>query len=213
MKKTALILIFSMAIFMLVGCGDKSTDKSAGASPEDHSDIESSEEVATETEGTAASESEESVTEDENNTASNETDNEATNTGGTEEQDLLSEYSSQQIEYARVWLQLGPNQELDELYAQHIPAGTPLNPDDETSATYPEDVIQLAGVRLVDGSVTYSGNGDGTINVYNVPLRWDGVYPAGEEFYTDLIENTKLVTIDPGDDNKVIELINIQTIN
>ncbi|WP_289889940.1 hypothetical protein [Virgibacillus pantothenticus] len=44
---------------------------------------------------------------------------------------------------------------------RHIPAGTPLNPDDETSVNYPEDVIQLVGSRLVDGS-TYSSNVDGT---------------------------------------------------
>ena len=30
-----------------------------------------------------------------------------------EEQSSLNEYSSEQIEYARVWLQLGPNQEID----------------------------------------------------------------------------------------------------
>ena len=125
----------------------------------------------------------------------------------------LDDYSSEQIEYARVWLQLGPNQALDELNVWHIPAGTPLNPDDETSASYPEDVIQLAGSRLVDGSVTYSGNGDGTINVYNVPLRWDGKYPDGEDFYTDIIKNTKLVSIDPGDDTKIIELIKLQIVH
>src|SRR5690606_31259373 len=77
-----------------------------------------------------------------------------------EEKDPLDEYSHEQIEYARVWLQLGPNPDIDELNVLHIPAGTPLNPDDETSANYPEDVIQLAGSRLIDGSVTYSGNGD-----------------------------------------------------
>lgn len=82
-------------------------------------------------------------------------------------------YSSEKIEYARVWLQLGPNQEIDELYVRHISAGEPINPNDDTSASYPEDVTQLAGSRLVDGSVTYHGNGDGTIHVYNVPLRWD----------------------------------------
>lgn len=43
-----------------------------------------------------------------------------------------------------------------------------------------EDVIQLAGSRLIDGSVTYSGNRGGTINVYNVPLRLDGIYPVDE---------------------------------
>lgn len=128
-------------------------------------------------------------------------------------EDNLSNYSSSQIEYARVWLQLGPNQEIDQLYVQHIPAGTPLNPNDETSLSYPEDIIQLYGSRLVDGSVTYSGNGDGTINVYNVPLRWDGVYPAGEEFYQNIIENTRLIYIDPNDDDKVIKFIKILNVN
>lgn len=124
-------------------------------------------------------------------------------------EDALSEYSSEQIEYARVWLQLGPNQEIDDLYVQQIPEGTPLNPDDDTSAAYPEPVIQLAGSRLVDGSVTYSSNGDGTINVYNVPLRWDGEYPTGEEFYNDIIENTEVVEIEPGEDEEVIRLIEL----
>jgi hypothetical protein len=126
-----------------------------------------------------------------------------------EGKEILSPYSSEQIEYARIWLQLGPNQEIDELNVLHIPAGTPINPDDETSAHYPENVIQLAGSRLIDGSVTYSGNGDGTINVYNVPLRWDGSYPAGEDFYTEIIENTKLVPVQEGDNKKIIELIKL----
>ena len=128
----------------------------------------------------------------------------------TNEQSLLKEYTNEQIEYARVWLQLGPNQEIDELNITRIAAGTPLNPDDETSAVYPKDVIQLAGSRLVDGYVTYSGNGDGTINVYNVPLRWDGKYPAGEQFYQDILKNTKLVSIETGEDEEVIKLIKLQ---
>jgi hypothetical protein len=127
-----------------------------------------------------------------------------------EEQSSLKEYTTEQIEYARVWLQLGPNQEIEELNITHIAAGTPLNEDDETSAVYPEDVIQLAGSRLVDGSVTYSGNGDGTINVYNVPLRWDGEYPAGEQFYKEILENTKLVSIETGNDEAVLKLIKLQ---
>lgn len=43
--------------------------------------------------------------------------------------------------------------------------------------------------------------------VYNVPLRWDGSYPAGENFYKDIIENTKLVNVEKGDNEKVIALI------
>ncbi|WP_442858825.1 hypothetical protein [Bacillus sp. SB49] len=126
--------------------------------------------------------------------------------------DALSKYSDEQIEYARVWLQLGPNQDIDELNVRIIPAGEKLNPDDETSAVYPEDVIQLAGSRLVDGSVTYSGNGDGTINVYNVPLRWDGKYPAGKDFYNEIIESTKLVPVETAEDEEVIRLIQLQKI-
>ncbi len=129
------------------------------------------------------------------------------------DEEALSNYTSNQIEYARVWLQLAPNQEIDELNVRHIPAGEKLNPDDETSASYPEDVIQLAGSRLVDGSVTYSGNGDGTINVYNVPLRWDGKYPAGKKFYNEIIQSTKLVPIDTGDDQEVIRLIKLLKIH
>ncbi|MED4345409.1 hypothetical protein [Heyndrickxia coagulans] len=127
--------------------------------------------------------------------------------------DDLSNYSSQEIEYARVWLQLGPNQNIDELNVYRIPAGTPLNSKDETSAKYPKDVTQLAGSRLVDGSVTYSSNGNGTINVYNVPLRWDGKYPAGEKLYNDIIKNTKLVRVDTGDRKKIIQLIKIMNIH
>jgi hypothetical protein len=130
-----------------------------------------------------------------------------------EGKEILSPYSNEQIEYARIWLQLGPNQEIDELNVLHIPAGTPINPDDETSAHYPENVIQLAGSRLVDGSVTYSGNGDGTINVYNVPLRWDGSYPAGEDFYTEIIENTELVSVQEGENEKIIELIKLLNVH
>nr|WP_204419163.1 hypothetical protein [Bacillus tianshenii] len=127
----------------------------------------------------------------------------------------MSGYTAKQIEYARVWLQLGPNQELDELNAHLIPAGTPINPNDDTSSLYPEDVIQLAGSRLVDGSVTYSGNGDGTINVYNVPLRWETNVPDDlpenymQKLTEEIIETTELVYVDPGDNEKIIELIKL----
>ncbi|WP_253948263.1 hypothetical protein [Priestia megaterium] len=142
-----------------------------------------------------------------NNNNSLETNNLSVN--NKENKGNLGQYTSEQIEYARVWSQLGPNQALDELNVQYIKAGTPLNSNDETSALYPEDVIQLSGSRLVDGVVTYSGNGNGTINVYNVPLHWDGSYPAGEKSYTDIIENTKLVSIDTGEDEKIIKLIKL----
>lgn len=202
MKKITRAFYFSAAIALLAGCGNDPEPEAT-----DSEQTPAAETPAGETEdGAAADQSgeEEDSAADESETS----DSDDTDSGPGEA--ALDAYSSEQIEYARVWLQLGPNQEIDGLYVKQIPSGTPLNPNDETSGVYPEDVIQLAGSRLVDGSVTYSGNGDGTINVYNVPLRWDGEYPAGEEFYEELINDTELVEIDTGDDEEVIRLIKLQ---
>ena len=217
MKKLIRILYFNASLLLvvgiLIGCSGDKNEASATSSSEKNS-VESTEEDTTET-STPTSELEETDTNDitsgesVNNDSNSSSSSENSGSNGSDKKETLSQYSSEEIEYARIWLQLGANQDIDGLYVQHIPAGTPLNSDDETSANYPEDVIQLAGGRLVDGSVTYSGNGDGTINVYNVPSRWDGKYPAGEKFYIEIIENTKTVSIDTGDDEKVIELIKL----
>lgn len=209
MKKNKLMSIVSLVAILLVGtsaCALSTDDAPLEENNSSKSDaVESTEESTT-----SNDDSDES---DESN-GDEELDSTSSKQNGSEQQTQkdskpLSQYSNEQIEYARVWLQLGPNQDIDELNVRHIQAGEPINPHDDTSADYPEDVIQLAGSRLVDGSVTYSGNGDGTITVYNVPLRWDGNYPAGEDFYIDMIKNTKLVSIDPNEDEKVIALIKL----
>jgi hypothetical protein len=112
-------------------------------------------------------------------------------------------------------MQLGPNQDVDGLYVEHIPAGTKLDPDSDIDVTYPEDVIQITGSRLVDGIVTYSGNGDGTIYVYKIPRRWyGGMAPPKDvdkekvrEDMETILANKELVYVDPGDDAEVIRLI------
>ncbi|WP_078382012.1 hypothetical protein [Sutcliffiella halmapala] len=190
-----LVLLFLLLVACTGGTNeasktDTTENKSTSQSEKKFDDTEESSQVDKEEEVTDSTpETEEVVTE-------------------SKEENPLSKYSSKEIEYARIWLQLGSNQEIADLYVRHISTGTPLNSEDDTSANYLEDVIQLSGTRLVDGSVTYSGNGDGTINLYNVPLRWDGKYPAGEKFYNDIIENTNLVNVDIGNDAKIIELIN-----
>src|SRR5699024_12744885 len=67
--------------------------------------------------------------------------------------------------------------------------------------------------RSVDGAITYSSNGDGTINIYEVPLHWESpaqVEKGYMQTYTEkIIHNTKLAYIDPGDDDQVINLIEI----
>ncbi|REB07293.1 hypothetical protein DVB69_10625 [Sporosarcina sp. BI001-red] len=141
--------------------------------------------------------------------SSNETSSKETNDTNNKVNTPLSDYSSKEIEFARIWLQFGANQDVDRIYAQHIPSGKPLNSNDESTVNYPEDVVQLSGTRLVDGVVTYSSNGDGTINIYNVPKRWDGHNPAGEEFYKKIIEDTERRSVDLGEDEKVEQLIRI----
>lgn len=55
---------------------------------------------------------------------------------------MLLGYSDDQIEYACVWLIL-IGAKPSELNAKTITAGTPLNPYDKRSATYPTDAIML----------------------------------------------------------------------
>ena len=211
MKKPTRTFYFYSALFllsgMLVGCTSEKGEESTADSTESSLVLEPTEDAPTGELGETENDDATDITSDgsDNNSA------ESSDPHVDDKQDIetLAEYSNEQVEYARIWLQLGANQVIDELNVRHIPAGTPLNPNDETSVNYPEGVIQLAGSRLVDGSVTYSSNGDGSINVYNVPLRWDGIYPAGEKFYTGIIKNTKLVNVNPGHDEKVIELINL----
>lgn len=217
-----------MLVLLLVGCSDSAREEADAGTNEDALASEPVKETDDPKEnnqveensknGEPSAESEETIRNDSIETPSEETSNEeSTIATGNEEENSLSTYSSEEIEYARVWLQLGPNQEIDELNVLHIPAGEPLNPDDNTDVKYPEDVIQLSGSRLVDGSVTYSGNGDGTINIYNVPLRWYGGFSPPDDLdkndviaeMENIIENTELVYIEPDMDEEVIDLIEL----
>lgn len=203
-------------MILLAGCTDNkngeaqqpSNQASAVQTDEKHTETEDSTKIRN-YESEPITESEESATKAANKTSSAEE--------KSKEDNVLAAYSSEKIEYVRVWLQLGPNQEIDELNVRHISAGEPINPNDDTSASYPEDVTQLAGSRLVDGSVTYHGNGDGTIHVYNVPLRWDSADDVEKgvmrEVTENIIKNRKTVYVDTGDDEKIKRIIDIMLIH
>lgn len=212
----ALLLI----ALLLAGCTGSKNEESKQSSDTDsavqseqiHNKTENSNKIGKDqSEPTTASE--ESAMDESSETSSEEVKNEEKG----KEDNVLAAYSSEKIEYARVWLQLGSNQEIDELNVRHISAGKPINPNDNTSASYPEDVIQLAGSRLVDGSVTYHGNGDGTIHVYNVPLRWDSADDLDQgvmqEVTENIIKNAKKVYVDPCDNEKIKQLIEIMMIH
>ena len=229
MKKTAILItiLFSTALLLMACSGDAeqntNDDKIKGKQATENQDNsgknndlneekDESENVSKSEESEPDNNSSNDIPSKENND-SNVENNASSDPSKSEDNDALSQYSVEEIEYARIWLRLGEHQDIDELNGEHISKGTPLNPDDETSINYPEDVIQLSGTRLVDGVITYSGNGDGTINVYNVPKRWDGMNPAGEDAYKKIIEDIEQESIDTGDDEKVEELIEILNIN
>ena len=195
--------ICMVVILILIGCDSNSIEESPAEA------LKGSANVQEDSKSSNSNNIEDISKEEPDSISSEPTTSEEINMNEDQGKKTLTQFTNEEIEYARIWLQLGPNQQIDELNVKHIPAGTALNPEDFTSASYPENVIQLAGSRLVDGSVTYSGNGNGTINVYNVPLRWDGIYPAGEQFYIDIIQNTKLMYVDPNDEEKVIRLIKL----
>ncbi|MFJ6411875.1 hypothetical protein ACIQLG_03675 [Terribacillus saccharophilus] len=242
-KLPYLYTVLLLLVLVLVGCTNSTNEKSkedssdtSTASASDQQDGEANEndqvdktDDKSESKGkvsaSASNNSEEiapdvSETEEPNTSEETTTDKDTTDTYENEKNDLLASYSVEEIEYARVWLQLGPNQQIDGLYVRKIPAGTTLEPDYFPIVSYPEDVVQLSGSRIVDGSVTYSSNGDGSINVYNVPLpgRWYGGAPSppegldeGEmrEELENIINNTELVYVNPGEDDAVKKLIDL----
>lgn len=196
MKKQALLLV--LATVTLTACGSslsKNEETSSQASLGSGNKVSS---------------------EDESQESHNWSSEESVNSGT--DNSAISNYSAAEIEYARVWLEVIGNKEVEELNVSSIPAGEPLNIyEAESSAVYPEAVVVLSGKIMADGSVVYSGNGDGTINLYEVPSHWqEGVVPEGKtmlEYTTDIATNPVLVPISVGNEEDVISLINNEVIH
>src|SRR5699024_7451340 len=137
--------------------------------------------------------------------------NDENNEKNDENSEVLSEFSDEEIEYARVWLEVIDNKDTEELNVSHISVGEPVNAyEKEESAEYPEDVTSLSGKIMADGMVIYSGNGDGTINLYAVPSHWqEGIEPDGmtmKEYTQDIVDNPEKIEVDTGDEKEVQEI-------
>lgn len=132
----------------------------------------------------------------------------------TEENDPLANYSVAEIEYARVWLEVVNNRDIETLKVGYISAGEPVGQYEGRSVKYPEDVVHLFTDFLAGGNVFYSSNGDGSINLYDVPTRWptpedlkEERNQTMEEYTQSIIDNPQRVMIDPGDDQEVENII------
>ncbi|PTK01597.1 hypothetical protein BUZ73_11600 [Staphylococcus saprophyticus] len=130
----------------------------------------------------------------------------------------LNNFNSEEIEYARVWYQLISTRNdlkgIRDVYVTEIPKGSKVNPQTQNSAVYKENVVKLEAPMRAGGSITYSSNGDGTINVYNnIPYKWESSqtsdYSQRDKITRKAIEdNIETIYIKPHDNKAVAKLAN-----
>lgn len=127
--------------------------------------------------------------------------------------DILAGYSDDQIEFARVWLaKIGTKP--SELNVTRIAAGTPINPYNASSATYPTEVIMLGGAYSAEGSVVYASNHNGTVTIYSVPGHWPAAAASDPEVSMEMTQgilaNGQVMSVPTGNPNDVRDLILLQ---
>ncbi|MEB7461557.1 hypothetical protein NGC05_02555 [Staphylococcus succinus] len=136
----------------------------------------------------------------------------------------LNYFSTKEIEYARIWYQLRvSNYNVDPtmpIYINKIAKGSKVNPQAKDSAVYKEDVTTIASSHSAIGSITYSSNGDGTINLYkNVPYKWESPQVSDYSHMAEVTkkvieENIETIYVEPSDNQDVGEVAqNIQYTN
>jgi hypothetical protein len=200
MKKRLLVMMIVVTAFLLMACSGEA--KPTGSTKQEETGQESKKEDSggDTLEEAQAEEPVDSV----------DLEDAASQDQSSSTEDPLSTYPSEKIEYARVWLQVIGNKGVGELNVRLISAGEQLNPYDDNSVDYPEDVIVLSGKITADGIVTYSGNGDGTINVYDVPSHWpssEQIEGSMEEYTKGIVEDTEQVSVGAGEEDEIIELM------
>lgn len=124
-KYLNLIAILATMSFIFITC---SNDKNKINSNSENSSIEEKQNNSEEDDNQASEPDDTTAESEENKAYSNKfndkASNNSSNTQAEEKKDsILSAYSSKEIEYARVWLQIVNNQDIEELRVQHISAG------------------------------------------------------------------------------------------
>lgn len=228
MKKIILALsVFGLLVF-LAGCSNGSEDQDEDSSG-DNSKLENKD-----SKKQSSSEEESNKSNSDNDLEnSNKQDNEQSNNKKREKESnsnnesqqttdknksYLDNFNSEEIEYARVWYQLISTRNdlkgIKNVYVTKIPKGSKVNPQAENSAVYKTDVVNLEAPMKAGGSITYSSNGHGTINVYNnVPYKWESPqnsdYSQMDKITEKAIEdNVEKIYIKPNDNKQVAKLAN-----
>ena len=219
MKKIILAISIVSFLVFLAGCNNKSAENHDKNSS---SDTNTSENKENET-NTSENRDTKDKSNKQNKKQSDNKDQERKNNESNEShqstdknKSYLNNFSSEKIEYARVWYQLISTKNdlkgIRNVYVTKIPKGSKVNPQAQDSAVYKEDVVKLEAPMKAGGSVTYSSNGDGSINVYNnIPYKWESPqnsdYSQMDKITRKAIEdNVETIYIKPHDNKTVAKL-------
>ncbi|MGO3733339.1 MAG: hypothetical protein ACTJHC_09205 [Vagococcus sp.] len=136
----------------------------------------------------------------------------------------LVNYSDDEIEYARVWLEIRSTEALNddagfELNVRTIKKGEPVNPFHEGTVNWPFDVTVLSGKFSYQSTIAYRSNHDGSVTTYPLPSHWH--YTQEEQNDTEFIKKMSqeilddftIVPISPGDPETIERLIKLEQIN
>lgn len=127
----------------------------------------------------------------------------------------LDNYSDEEIEYARVWLDFVNVPTPPQLTVTFNKKGDFISRYAEYDhIVYPEDVTVLLGEYTADGMVTYNSNGDGTINVYDVPSHWhQSSDEAFKEAAEQVLETVTKKDVPTGNDEQVLDILDSMIID
>ncbi|WP_436855607.1 hypothetical protein [Staphylococcus caeli] len=210
MRKMIFVTLTMSLSILLVSCNNEAPENKQSDEKSESADKTSTSDKGTSEKNKNDHKQNDQQANQENTNASNQKTEQSEN----KEKSILDDFSTNEIEYARVWNQLGPLKNnmdgMNTLNVKQIPKGSKVNPQASDSAVYKEDVVKLEAPMRAGGSVTYSSNGDGTVNVYkNVPYDWRDANADADmkSATTKAIEkNVETVTISPGDDQTIADL-------
>lgn len=220
MKKIILAISIAGLLVILVGCNSNSNSSSdtITSQSKDNETQNKNEETNTSDSGDNTESSNKQNKEQSDNKGQEKKNNSSSESHQSTDKNksYLNNFTSEKIEYARVWYQLISTKNdlkgIRNVYVTKIPKGSKVNPQAQDSAVYKEDVVKLEAPMKAGGSVTYSSNGDGTINVYNsIPYKWESPqnsdYSQMDKITRKAIEdNVETIYIKPHDNKKVAKL-------
>ncbi|WP_271399707.1 hypothetical protein P3T86_13880 (plasmid) [Staphylococcus nepalensis] len=215
MKKIILAISIVSFLVFLAGCNNKSAENHDNNSS---SDTNTSENKENETNTSENRDTKNKKQSDNKGQEKKNNDSNESHQTTDKNKSYLNNFSTEKIEYARVWYQLISTKNdlkgIRNVYVTKIPKGSKVNPQAQDSAVYKEDVVKLEAPMKAGGSVTYSSNGDGSINVYNsIPYKWESPqnsdYSQMDKITRKAIEdNVETIYINPHDNKTVAKLAN-----